>query len=99
MNKLDKLISEKEEFDNESKNIIDSLVFAKNELGKINAMKQGEGWKILENKIREELLTRISFLTKDDAHVNILLALLNLADTKSISQSLEEEITKLLPEQ
>ncbi len=96
-NGLDKLIAEKETYNKESQSFIESLAFVDQEIGSINTMKQTEGWKILDRKIRDELQTRILLLVKDDLNIQTLLALLKVADTKSQSLTLEDEIAKILP--
>jgi hypothetical protein len=67
------------------------------EIGSIEEMKRTSGWKILNKKIREELVERISELVKDDLKVQTLLALLNVADTKKLSSMLDAAIEEILP--
>lgn len=93
---LNELISQKDEFDEESKLFIDKLNFAQAEIDTINSMKRTDGWKLLENRIREQLHTRINNMVKDDAEISTLLALLGAADTKTHQRILDEEIDKLL---
>lgn len=95
---LEKLVSERSEYDAENQSFIDSLRFEDKEISQINDMKQSSGWKLLDKKIREELQARISELIKDDLKIQTLLALLNVADTKTRNRILEGEIEKLLPE-
>jgi len=95
---LEKLIAERDSYDEASKSFIDSFRFAKLEIGKIEEMKRTEGWKLIEKKIREELEARIMFLVKDDLNIQTLLALLKVTDTNSMSKSLQEEILKIMPE-
>ncbi|MEI6580811.1 MAG: hypothetical protein WCO07_01420 [bacterium] len=94
---LEKLISEKESFDQESRAFIDSLVLSEKHIGEINNMKRTAGWKILEQKIREELHERIFDMVKDDLKIQTLLALLKVADTKSLTKILDEEIENIIP--
>ena len=98
MKNLETLAADKESYDKESQVFIDSLRFVEQEIGEINSMKATQGWKILERKTREELAQRINELVKDDPKVSVLLALLTVADTKSQSKALEEEIAKILPQ-
>lgn len=95
---LDKLISEKDSFDPESRAFIDSLASSEKQIGEINNMKRTAGWKILERKIREELHERINNLVKDDLKIQTLLALLGVADTKSLMKILDEEIDNIIPQ-
>ena len=95
---LKTLVAEKATYDPESQAFIDSLKFAQSEIGSINSMKATEGWKLIEKKIREELEQRILFLVKDDLKITTLLALLQVADTKTLAKALQEEINKIIPE-
>lgn len=95
---LDKLVSEKDLYDVASRDIIDNLSFRKADIGIILEMKSTEGWKKVEKKLRETLQERINILIKDDPSIKALLTLLNIADTKSMSSSLEEEIRQILHE-
>lgn len=95
---LDNLLEEKEQYDPESRALIASLASLRAEIGIINEMKATEGWKMLNKKIRDELRARILELVKDDLKIQTLLALLSVADTKSMSKTLQSEIDKALPE-
>ena len=97
MKNLNDLEANIHEYDSESQEFIKSLRFVEKEVGVINEMKRTAGWSIIEKKTREELAQRINELVKDDPKVSVLLALLNVADTKSQSKALEEEIEKILP--
>lgn len=96
-NNLEKLIDEKDSFNPESRAFIDSLVMSEKHIGEINNMKRTAGWKILESKIHEELQERINELVKDDSKIQTLLALLKVADTKSLTKILDEEIDNIIP--
>lgn len=98
MKGLDHLQAHQDEYDKESQELIKSLAFAKNELSEIDSMKRTEGWKILDKKIREELQSRIIKLIENDLQVQTLLALLKVADVKTQSQIIENEIKNILPE-
>ena len=98
MDKIQDLVKNQDGYNDESKEFIKSLSFAKQEIDTINIMKNTEGWKLIEKKIREELHQRINELVKDDLKIQTLLALLVVADTKSMSRTLQEEIDKILPE-
>ena len=95
---LSDLQLDKMNYDNDSRTLIDNLTFEKEEIGLINNMRQTEGWKILEKKIREELQERILSMVKDDLKIQTLLALLEATATKKRTKILENEILKLLPE-
>ena len=96
--KLDDYLANEKEYAKELIDTVKSFSFAKQEIGKIGQMKQTEGWKVLDKKIREELHERIEQLVKDDLKVMTLIALLKIADVKSISKLLDEEIERSLPE-
>ena len=98
MKNLNELQEHKTEYDKDSQLLIDSLTFAEKELNEIGEMKRTQGWKVLDKKIREQLAERIEVLVRDDVEVNTLLALLKVADTKTIAQILEAEISKIIPE-
>jgi hypothetical protein len=70
---LDALADTIDEYDAESREYFQALKFSEIQIGKINTMKATPGWKVLEKKIREELIDRINILTKDDAEVKVLL--------------------------
>ena len=94
---LQKLIAEKESYDPESVVFLESLASSEKQIGAINSMKHSEGWRILESKIHEELQQRINELVKDDLKIQTLLALLKVADTKSMAKLLDEEIENIIP--
>lgn len=94
---LEKLINEKHEFDSESQAFIDSLTLAEKDIEDLKSMKRTPGWKKLDSLIRDELHQRITDMVKDDLKIQTLLNLLTVADTKSLSQTLDEEIEKLIP--
>ena len=98
MSFLDRLLGIRNEYDDESKTIIDSLASLRGEIGAFDSMKQTEGWQLLEKKIREELQARIHTLVKDDVNIQTLLAILQVTDTKTRMTTLENEISKMLPE-
>lgn len=95
---LNKYLANEKEYSKELIDVVKSFSFAKKEIGEIGQMKQSSGWKILDKKIREELHTRIEELVKPDLKVMTLLALLKVADTKSLNKILDEEIERSLPE-
>ena len=98
MKDLETLSQDYEQYDDDSQRVVDSLRFIDIEISEIDSMKRTKGWKIIEKKTREELMARIIKLTENDPEVKILLALLNVADTKTQRKLLEEETKKLLPE-
>ena len=69
---LQQLEQEREQFDKDSQRFIDSLRFADKQIGQLNSMKQSEGWTLLADKMREELLQRIRTLVEKDAQVQTL---------------------------
>lgn len=98
MKDLETLSQDYDQYDDDSQRVVDSLRFIDKEISEIDSMKRTQGWKIIEKKTREELMARITKLTENDPEVKILLALLNVADTKTQRKLLEEETKKLLPE-
>ena len=98
MKDLETLSQDYEQYDDDSQRVVASLRFIDKEISEIDSMKRTQGWKIIEKKTREELMARITKLTENDPEVKILLALLNVADTKTQRKLLEEETKKLLPE-
>lgn len=98
MKDLETLSQDYEQYDDDSQRVVDSLRFIDKEISEIDSMKRTKGWKIIEKKTREELMARIIKLTENDPEVKILIALLNVADTKTQRKLLEEETKKLLPE-
>lgn len=96
MKDLNKLILDKDNYDEDSQQFIDSLNFSEKEIDELNSMKQTTGWKLIETKIRQDLHSRILKLVDGDAEVTTLLALLYATDTKQLSKKLEQEISNLL---
>jgi hypothetical protein len=95
---LEDLQKNSSEYNEESQQLIKSLSFAKLELVKINEMKRSEGWKMLEQKIREQLSERIFKLVENDVMVQALLVVLNSSASKRMNKILQQEIDKILPE-
>ena len=95
---LNRIIVEKDNYDEESQTFLKSLQLADKEINQINEMKQTSGWQILDKKIREELHQRINDMVKDDLKIQTLLALLKVADTTSMSRLLDAEIERILPD-
>jgi len=98
MKDLETLSQDYDQYDDDSQRVVASLRFIDKEISEIDSMKRTKGWKIIEKKTREELMARIIKLTENDPEVKILIALLNVADTKTQRKLLEEETKKLLPE-
>ena len=98
MKELENIILNKDQYNPESQQKINDWIFAKQELDKLETMKRTEGWKVLEDKIRATLQTRILHLVKDDAEIQSLLGLLIVADTRTQKQILENEIKNTIPE-
>ena len=96
--KLEKSIENKENNSEELNDFLNNAVKAKGEIEAIQSMKASDGWKIIDKKVREELSERINELVKDDPKIMTLIALLKVADTKSMSQLLDKAIDEALPE-
>jgi pimeloyl-CoA synthetase len=95
---LEDLQKNSAEYNEESQQLIKSLSFAKNELVMINETKRTAGWKLLEEKIREQLSERIFKLVENDVMVQALLVVLNSSASKRMNKILQDEINKILPE-
>jgi hypothetical protein len=96
MKDLDVLLSQRDQYDDESKKVLDNLSFANAELESLKSMKSTEGWKLLEKKIREQLSERITILIKDDQQIQTLIALLSVADTSSIAKILDQAVQSFI---
>ena len=95
---LDTLLSEKDGFDKESQAILNNLNFRRAEISKLSALKNNEGWQIMDKKIRDEVKIRITEMVKDDPKIQTLLALLASVDIKNMNEILQSEIDGILPE-
>ncbi len=95
--KYEKMFEEIDSYDEDSRAFLLSIAATKKEISILNQMKATEGWKLMEKKIREELQLRILEKVKDDLKIQTLLALLSVADTNSMSKTLQAEIDKTLP--
>lgn len=98
MNKIDKLEKEIDEYAPEDQDFIRSLRFADQEISAIKSMTNTEGWKVMQKKVREELQERIMQLVEEDQKVITLLSFLRVADTRTLSKTLEDELNKILPD-
>jgi hypothetical protein len=96
--KLDILEGEIGEYDEESQSIIRSLRFQDQELVSLKSLKNNEGWKIVESRVRDELQSRIIEIVEEDPKVVVLLSLLRMADTRTMQKTLEDELQKVLPD-
>ena len=101
MFKLSELFAKKNQYDEATQAIIESWHKIALENEKLEAMKQTDGWKLLEQKIKEELKIRItSLVNKEDqdsrAVIKTLLQILGVVDTRKSNQILEEEIDKFI---
>lgn len=96
--KLKVLNIEKPGYDKESQTLIESLNFIDSEINTINEMKSTAGWKLLSKKIRTELHSEIRVIIKDNTKIQTLLALLTVADTKSMSRELDKTIEEIMPD-
>lgn len=92
------LLENREQYDQESQNMLSSLSVASEQLAELKSMKRTQGWKILDESIRKELHARIMEKIADDPKIMVLMDLLALADTKTQAKILENEIENLLPE-
>ena len=95
--KLEEIMANMKRYDEESQDFLKSISASESQINKLSAMRATEGWKILEQKIREELQERINDLVKYDLKIQTLLALLKVADTRSLTKILDEEIDNLIP--
>ena len=70
----------------------------KKEIEELSQLKNNEGWKNLEVKIKEELQIRIRELVKDDLRVQTLIDVLAVTDIKNKTKMLDTAIEESLPE-
>jgi hypothetical protein len=97
MNKLYELFQNRFSYADQDRDAIESLHMESATLESFNSMKNTEGWKILDEKIRNELRTEIFNIVKDNLKVKIYLDLLTTVETKESSRILEEEIDRIIP--
>lgn len=95
--KMRSLIGEKTVYDDDSQQILSEFPRSAKNLQAIDAMKRTEGWQMLEKILREKVHSLIMDKVKDDTKIQSLLDLMNLTDTKTQWQQLDEEVTRLLP--
>ncbi len=108
MNKLIELFAKRQQYDESTQAIIESWHKTSLEIDALNAMKLSDGWKLLEQKIREELKIRIrEILTaeldekqrqKIKGNIETLLQIIGVVDTRSNQKILEEEVEKFIGE-
>lgn len=108
MNKLIELFAKRQQYDESTQAIIESWHKTSLEIDALNAMKLSDGWKLLEQKIREELKIRIrEILTaeldekqrqKIKGNIETLLQIIGVVDTRSNQKILEEEVDKFIGE-
>jgi hypothetical protein len=101
MFKLSELFAKKNQYDEATQSIIESWHRVALENDKIDAMKQTDGWKLIEQKIKEELRIRItSLVSKEDpdsrAAIKTLLQIIGVVDTRNTNKILEEEVDKFI---
>jgi hypothetical protein len=101
--RISELFTRKNQYDEATQSIIESWHKVAIENEKIEAMKQMEGWKLIEDKIREELRIRIaSLVNKEDpdsrSAIKTLLQILGVVDTHKTSEILNEEVEKFINE-
>jgi hypothetical protein len=101
--RISELFTRKNQYDEATQSIIESWHKVAIENEKIEAMKQMEGWKLIEDKIREELRIRIaSLVNKEDpesrASIKTLLQIIGVVDTRKTSEILNEEVEKFINE-
>jgi hypothetical protein len=95
---LQKLLAKKNQFDAASQKGIEDIAREAGAIEALDGMKKTDGWKLLNTKIREELLNHIRSLVADDTKVKTLLSILSTVETKEASKLLEETIASILPE-
>jgi len=95
---LDDYLANPNDYSKELIDVVKSFSFAKNEIATIKQMKDSDGWKLIDKKIREELNEAILEAVKDNQKVQVLIALLKIADTKELNKILNEEIERSLPQ-
>lgn len=93
-----KLVSRKSEFNEVDQSAIDSLLTESTSLQALGEMKATGGWKLLSQKIHEELSAEIKEELKGNVKITTLLNILATVETKEATKLLEEEIAKIIPE-
>lgn len=96
--KLQELIARKWELAEPEKFALESMVTEAKTLEAFQGMKDTEGWKVLDTKIREELQNAILEKIKDDPKIITLLNILTTVETRKAGEVLEESIRSILPE-
>lgn len=97
MNKLFELFTRRHDYDENDSKVIESLHLEAISLEALNEMKATGGWKILSDKLREELQKLIIDEVKNDPKIQILLQILSTVETKEASKLLEDEVSKIIP--
>lgn len=92
MFKLSKLWEQRDQFDDDSKIIIDNMRFEERLIGEIREMKKGEGWKVLETEIKRQLHMAISRRIKDDKTIQSLMEILHVTDEEKRQEQLDKLI-------
>jgi hypothetical protein len=99
--KLTSLFSRRGQYDEATQKTIEDLHNAGIELGLIEELKANPGWKLLEQKLRQELTTTILALIADakderGGRIAALMQVLRTVDTRPQAEQLEEIINKLI---
>lgn len=85
------------QYGEQDQKVIESLNLESLALSSLEGMKQTDGWKLLSDKLREELVQAINEKIKGDVKIDLILQILSTVETKHASKLLEEEIDKLIP--
>lgn len=98
MNKrLSELNAHSQDLDEGIKQTLFSLVLEAKSIESLKEMKETTGWKILHQKLREELHKRILEKVKDDEIIRILLQILSTVETEQQEKMLDEAIDQVIP--
>lgn len=97
MNKIFELFQRRYEYAPPDQQVIESLHKESLTLQSFESMKSTDGWKILDNKLREELRKAIFDKVKDDIKIKVLLDLLSTVETKDAMKLLADEIERVIP--
>lgn len=107
MSNLQKIISEKEKYDEASQRIIESWKELDNELGVLEKLRDNDGWKLIADKIQKELKLVIGELltgefgqsdvpsiARKQGRASALIQILKVADVKKTRDTLDAEISE-----
>ena len=99
--KLMALFNHRNEYDEQSRQVLESVHDAALDIGKIDEMKKTDGWQTVEKKIKEELQTAIMAMIMDDktergGRISAFIQILSTVNTKDAATNLNSAIEELV---